>query len=136
LRHALVTTPNMDEAAVLTGRTVTNLAEMADAARALCDFGVQFALVTGGHLDGELACDVLFDGTDCIELTGAMVRSRNVHGTGCTLSAAITANLALGHDPIDAIVRAKQYVGAVIAGSAAWRLGAGAGPLDHFSAPV
>ena len=136
LAHALVTTPNMAEAAVLTGRAVTTRGEMADAAKALCDLGVTIALVTGGHLDGTVACDVLFDGVDLVELTGAMVPSPNVHGTGCTLSAAITANLALGHQPVDAIERAKRYVGAVIAGSTGWRLGQGSGPLDHFSAPV
>jgi hydroxymethylpyrimidine/phosphomethylpyrimidine kinase len=136
LPHALITTPNMDEAAVLTGRPVTTRAEMADAARALCDLGVRFALVTGGHLHGSVACDVLFDGVELLELTGEMVPSPNVHGTGCTLSAAIAANLALGYDPVEAIVRAKRYVGAVIAASASWRLGAGAGPLDHFSAKV
>jgi hydroxymethylpyrimidine kinase/phosphomethylpyrimidine kinase len=136
LQYALVTTPNMDEAAELTGRPVTTRAEMGDAARAICDLGARFALVTGGHLGGLVACDVLFDGNELIELNDEMVSSPNVHGTGCTLSAAIAANLALGYPPVEAIVRAKQYVGAVIAGSAAWRLGAGAGPLDHFSARV
>ncbi|HWD24157.1 MAG TPA: bifunctional hydroxymethylpyrimidine kinase/phosphomethylpyrimidine kinase [Acidimicrobiales bacterium] len=134
LPHALITTPNMDEAAALTGRVVTNRAEMADAARALCDLGVRYALVTGGHLAGEVACDVLFDGTDLVELSGEMVPSPNVHGTGCTLSAAITANLALGHPPVEASAKAKRYVSEVIAGSALWRLGGGSGPLDHFSA--
>jgi hydroxymethylpyrimidine/phosphomethylpyrimidine kinase len=132
LPHALVATPNIDEAEVLTGRQVRSRAEMADAARALGDLGVTFALVTGGHLHGAIAADVLFDGTEVVELEGAMVESANVHGTGCTLSAAISANLALGVAPREAIARAKQYVGAVIAQSATWRLGAGSGPLNHF----
>ncbi len=136
LPHALVTTPNMAEAEVLTGRAVVDRRSMADAARALCDLGVRYALVTGGHLDGAIAVDVCFDGSELVELTGPMVATANVHGTGCTLSAAIAANLALGFDPLEAIERAKRYVGAVIAASSSWMLGAGSGPLDHFSARV
>lgn len=136
LPFARVVTPNMEEAAVLSGRPVGSRSEMADAARALCDLGASVTLVTGGHLGGGIAYDVLFDGEELIELSGAMVSTPNVHGTGCTLSAAITANLALGHDPLESIERSKRYIGAVIAASASWHLGAGSGPLDHFSARI
>jgi hydroxymethylpyrimidine kinase/phosphomethylpyrimidine kinase len=134
LPNAIVTTPNLAEASILTGRPVTDLEEMADAARALVDQGCKVALVTGGHLHGAEAVDVLFDGVEVHFLTEEMVHTRNIHGTGCTLSAAIAANLALGHTAVDAVVRAKRYVTAVIRASTSWALGEGPGPLDHLSA--
>jgi hydroxymethylpyrimidine/phosphomethylpyrimidine kinase len=134
LRHATVVTPNLAEAAILTGRSVNDVEEMADAARTLVGYGCRVALITGGHLHGSEAVDVLYDGTEVQFLAEEMVATRNIHGTGCTLSAAIAANLALGRNPIDAVVRAKRYVTAVIRASSRWALGEGPGPLDHLSA--
>jgi hydroxymethylpyrimidine/phosphomethylpyrimidine kinase len=132
LPHALVATPNLAEAEVLLDRRLSTLAEMADAARALHDLGVAFAVVKGGHLAGDEATDVVFDGTSVTYLTSPMIRTANIHGTGCTLSAAIVAGLALGHPPLEAIAMAKEYVSRAIASSRTWRLGGGHGPLDHF----
>ena len=132
LPFALVVTPNLAEASLLAGRDINDRASMADAARALVDLGATVALVTGGHLQGPQSVDVAFDGSQVIELVDEMVISKNVHGTGCTLSAAITANLALGLDPIGAIVAAKHYLSGVIRASASWSLGEGPGPLDHM----
>jgi len=132
LPYAVVVTPNLPEASLLTGREVTDRAAMADAARELVELGASVALVTGGHLHGPESVDVAYDGTDLVELADEMVSSKNVHGTGCTLSAAITANLALGLPPLEAIVAAKHYLGRVIRASASWSLGEGPGPLDHM----
>lgn len=133
IAHAAVVTPNLPEASALLEREVTTLAQMADAARALVDLGARLAVVKGGHLSGR-ATDVCFDGTDLISIDAEKVRTRNVHGTGCTLSAAIAANLALGLQPLDAVRQAKDYVTASLRRSSDWDLGHGPGPLDHFGA--
>lgn len=132
LPHALVATPNLAEAEALLGREVRSLRAMRDAARELHGLGVSYAVVKGGHLGGDVATDVVFDGVELRELSAAMVSTRNVHGTGCTLSAAICAGVARGLDPVEAIAEAKRYVTAAISSASAWRLGAGHGPLDHF----
>ncbi len=132
LPHALVVTPNLPEAEVLLHHEVASRAAMGDAARALHDLGARYAVVKGGHLGGPDAVDVVFDGEVLVELTAPMVPTANNHGTGCTLSAAIAAALALGHEPLDAIGLAKRYVSAAISAASSWHLGAGRGPLDHL----
>ncbi len=134
LRHARVVTPNLPEASLLLGRPVKDRQAMAAAARDLYELGPQVVVVKGGHLpdDGE-ALDVVFDGSSVTELSGPWITTRNVHGSGCTLSAAVTAGLALGLRPLDALVRAKEYVQGAIAGSAGWHLGRGHGPLDRLA---
>lgn len=132
LGYACVVTPNLPEAAALLGHPVASRAQMRDAARELHDLGARYAVVKGGHLDGRDALDVVFDGEVLVELEAPMVATANNHGTGCTLSAAITAGLALGHEPLDAIGEAKRYVSAAVAAASSWRLGAGHGPLDHL----
>jgi hydroxymethylpyrimidine kinase/phosphomethylpyrimidine kinase len=131
LGSACVVTPNLPEAAALVGRAVTNRAQMCDAARELHDLGARYVVVKGGHLGGREALDVVFDGEVLVELTAPMLPTANNHGTGCTLSAAIAAGLALGRAPLDAIGEAKRYVSAAIAAASHWQLGAGHGPLDH-----
>ncbi len=131
LPYALVVTPNLAEAEVLLGREISTRAQMADAARALRDLGARHALVKGGHLAGDEAVDLLATGDEVVELAGARIETRNVHGTGCTLSAAITARLARGEPPLDAIAGAKRYVTRAIAAAARWELAGGPGPLDH-----
>jgi hydroxymethylpyrimidine/phosphomethylpyrimidine kinase len=135
LPHARVLTPNLLEAQVLLGASITTLAEQHEAARALGELGPDVVVVKGGHTvagaAGE-AVDVVWDGERCTELRARRVDSRNDHGTGCTFAAAVTAELAHG-SPVDrALAVAKDYVAAAIAGAAAWRLGGGHGPLDHF----
>jgi len=106
---ATLVTPNLHEAGALTGRTVTEPAEMREAARALVAMGARAALVKGGHLPGD-ALDVLYDGREFRELRAPRVEGRRLHGTGCVLSAAITAGLALGDRLADAVAEAKRYV--------------------------
>jgi len=130
--HALVVTPNTREAALLTGGRVDDVEGMVRAARRLAETGVRAVVVTGGHLRGDDAPDVvLYDGT-LLVVDGRRVPSRNDHGTGCTLSAATAALLARGTGLVDAITRAKAFVTSALEGSADWHLGQGRGPLDHF----
>jgi hydroxymethylpyrimidine/phosphomethylpyrimidine kinase len=106
-------TPNLAEAEALTGQPVRTLAESRRAARALTQMGARAALVTGGHLDGA-ACDVLADEHDVWEIEVPRLGGPAVHGTGCTLSAAITARLALGDALLDAVVAAKRHLTAAL----------------------
>lgn len=133
LPHALVVTPNLPEASALLGREIRDLEAMADAARELVALGAKVAVVKGGHLGGERAVDVVADRDQLLELSDEMVDTANVHGTGCTLSAAIAARLALGDQPIAAVRAAKGYVAEVIRASRAMQLGAGPGPLEHLA---
>lgn len=142
IAHALIVTPNLPEAALLVGGEVGDLDSMSDAARALGELGPALVVVKGGHLllghgaTAPEAIDVVWDGNAITILRGPAVMTENVHGSGCTLSAAITAHLALGAAPIDAVVAAKDYVGRAIAGSASWQLGQGHGPLDRLFTQV
>ncbi len=109
--QAAVVTPNLAEAEVLTQRSIRTLDELRATARSLAEkYGVPF-LVKGGHLPGaKQAVDVLFDGKRFREYRAAMVHGIKTHGTGCTFSAAIAANLALGHGLGESIERAKRFV--------------------------
>jgi hydroxymethylpyrimidine/phosphomethylpyrimidine kinase len=108
LPRAYLLTPNLEEAARLTGREVDTLAAMRDAARALCDLGAHAVLVKGGHLPGD-PVDVLCDGRALYEFPASRLNTRHTHGTGCTYSAAITAGLAGGLDLVAAIQQAKDF---------------------------
>lgn len=132
LAHAEVVTPNIPEAEELLDCPIRSRAAMADAARALHGLGCRVVVVKGGHLAGGRAIDVCFDGEELVELDGPKVPTRNVHGTGCTLSAAIAAELARGASAFAAVSAAKAYVAEALARAADWRLGAGPGPLDHL----
>lgn len=126
-------TPNMAEAAVLTGLEVTCLADMERAAIEILGTGCSAVLVKGGHLTGEAkAVDVLADRSGISYFEGDFVESRNVHGSGCSLASAVAANLAKGLDLMSAVEAATSYVRRAIAGSSNWRIGRGHGPLDHF----
>ena len=125
---ATVATPNLDEAARLTGVRVRDEADLAAAARALLELGPRWALVKGGHLAGE-AVDLLTDGTREHWLRAPRHDNRHTHGTGCTLASAIAVGLADGLAVPDAVRAAKAYVtGAIAAG---FPLGTGIGPVDH-----
>jgi hydroxymethylpyrimidine/phosphomethylpyrimidine kinase len=127
-RAALVT-PNLHEAEVLLGRPVRDVAAMRDAARALRALGPRAVLVKGGALAGD-AVDVLFDGERLEELRTERVDTANTHGTGCTLSAAICARLALGAPLPDAIRGAKAYLTNGLRRS--YAVGRGRGVVDHL----
>jgi hydroxymethylpyrimidine/phosphomethylpyrimidine kinase len=117
---ATLVTPNMAEAAALTGRPVRNLDEMHVAGDHLAkEFGTRF-LLKGGHLGGKSATDLLFGGTVVAEFSAPFVEGVSTHGTGCTYSAAIAARLALGDDLEVAIARAKDFVSRAIGGYFSW----------------
>ncbi len=132
LPHAHVVTPNLAEAEVLLGRRVRDEEAMADAARRLCRLGAGAALVKGGHRRGEEAADVLCYEGELTWLRAPWVVTRNVHGTGCTLSAALAAYLATGLGVVEAATAAKRFVTASLERSARGRLGHGAGPLHRL----
>ena len=99
--------------------------------RALVEMGASAALVKGGHLEGDEAVDVLWDGTDEHVWRRPRMETRSTHGTGCTLSAAIAAGLAHGRPLLTAVNQAIQYVARAI--YSAPGLGGGRGPLNHFA---
>ncbi|MEV6314554.1 bifunctional hydroxymethylpyrimidine kinase/phosphomethylpyrimidine kinase [Streptomyces sp. NPDC051776] len=128
LPHATVATPNLDEVAQLTGVRVTSEDGLRDAATAVLAFGPRWALIKGGHLDGD-AVDLLTDGFQEHWLRAPRHDNRHTHGTGCTLASALAAQLAKGQTVPGAAAAAKEYVtGAVAAG---FPLGGGIGPVDH-----
>jgi hydroxymethylpyrimidine kinase/phosphomethylpyrimidine kinase len=126
-RVSLVT-PNLAEAAALTELPVDNLESMKAAARKLLEMGARAVVVTGGHL--EKAIDVFFDGTEMESFVGERIRPDNTHGTGCTFSSAVAANLALGRQLRDAVVLAKAFVAEAIRN--AFPVGPGRVPLNHL----
>jgi hydroxymethylpyrimidine kinase/phosphomethylpyrimidine kinase/thiamine-phosphate diphosphorylase len=126
---ATLVTPNLPEAAALTGRNVTTRAEMIQAAACLAGRGARAVLVKGGHLAGA-ADDLLYANGHCQWFPGQRLESRNTHGTGCTLAAAIAANLARGLELAPAIRAAKEYVARALCPGL--EIGHGPGPLDHF----
>ena len=131
-------TPNLDEVNVLTGKKIQNLTEMKTAARKLLEFGSKAVLVKGGHLEGSEMYDVLQlkSNEEPIIFTSKHIDSKNVHGTGCTLSSSIATFLALGYTMEQAVKLAKKYIdGAIEAGKDIF-IGHGNGPLNHFYAPI
>jgi hydroxymethylpyrimidine kinase/phosphomethylpyrimidine kinase len=132
--RATVVTPNLPEAALLTGRPVADLEAIEAAARDLQALGPQLVIVKGGRRPGTEAVDVAFDGRCLTLLRAPWIDTVNVHGSGCTFSAAIAANLAFGLEPLEAALEAKQFVTRAIRGGSKWRLGVGHGPLDQFGA--
>lgn len=124
-----VLTPNIPEAEVLTGREITDFASMEEAARDIAALGARAVLVKGGHRIGD-ATDILFDGTEFHYFRGQHIESTSTHGTGCSLSSAIAANLANGMSLADAVAAAKGYVFDGI--SHAEPIGKGHGPIHHF----
>jgi hydroxymethylpyrimidine/phosphomethylpyrimidine kinase len=126
---AALVTPNLDEAAILTGRPVTDAAGMERVGASLLASGAKAALVKGGHLPGDILTDVLVTRNGTRRFTHGRIGARPIHGTGCTLSAAITAGLALGRPLEEAVTDAVDFVDRAIA--AAPPIGGGAGLLNH-----
>ncbi len=127
---AFIVTPNIPEAEVLTGKKIVSQDDMRSAATALHRLGAKFILVKGGHLDGGDATDILYDGKSFSEFSAPRVKTSSTHGTGCTLSAAITAYLSLGFEAAAAIQAAKEYLTGALKN--AEPLGHGHGPVNHF----
>ena len=126
---AALVTPNLDEAAILTGRVVHDAPTMERAGSTLLRFGAGAALVKGGHLSGPVLTDILVTPSGIRRFTRPRIDTASVHGTGCTLSAAITAGLALGRPLERAVEDGLDFVHRAIA--AAPGLGSGHGPLNH-----
>ncbi len=126
-------TPNLYEAGILAGLpTPHDEAAMRTVARTLAELGAAAVLIKGGHLGGEQCIDILWDGENFHRFASARLPSRNTHGTGCTLSAAITALLARGLDLVAAVAEAKTYLYGAIAAADTLSVGKGSGPLQHF----
>ena len=136
---AAVVTPNLPEAAGLAGFDVRTRQDMKRAAEAIVGLGARSVLVKGGHLEEEArASDLFFDG-DCMEwLEAERIDTPHTHGTGCVLSAAITAHLARGVEPLEAVSRGKEFVTEAIRGALALGRGIGSvNPLhDFWSRPL
>jgi hydroxymethylpyrimidine/phosphomethylpyrimidine kinase len=131
LPRALIVTPNIPEAEILSGRQIGSLEQARAAAVEIHRMGGPAVLIKGGHGQGDTIVDILYGGGDQFtEITTSRIDSKNTHGTGCTLSAAIAAYLALGSPLLDAVVQAQSYVRNAI--EHGLELGHGHGPLDHF----
>ncbi|MGE0563851.1 MAG: bifunctional hydroxymethylpyrimidine kinase/phosphomethylpyrimidine kinase [Pseudolabrys sp.] len=132
---ATVVTPNLHEAAALTGTALAgNEDEMARQARQILTLGPRHVLIKGGHGETADAVDLLVDDHEVIRLSAPRIFTKNTHGTGCTLSSAIAAGLAKGQSLTDAVRGAKAYVTAAIAAADRVPVGHGHGPLHHFHA--
>jgi hydroxymethylpyrimidine/phosphomethylpyrimidine kinase len=129
LPRAALVTPNLDEAAQLTGIAVDCPESMKEAARRIADLGPRAVLVKGGHLEGD-ALDILFAGGQFTDFRSPRIETRHTHGTGCTYSAAIAAFLAHGRGLEEAVGAAKAFITEAI--RTAPGLGGGAGPLNHW----
>ena len=130
-------TPNLDEASLLLQKNLSQIDELQPAGLELLAMGAKAVLLKGGHLQGDVLCDVLHQlGTDARVFQSARIHSRNVHGTGCSLSSAIAAYLALGHDMHTAVEQARAFIRQAIASGAAVKTGEGHGPLNHGFAPL
>jgi Hydroxymethylpyrimidine/phosphomethylpyrimidine kinase len=132
----VIVTPNADEAGVLTDSSIVNESDMRRAALQLASMGAKAVLLKGGHVGGsddDSVVDVLYDG-EFTEYRNERFSTNSTHGTGCTLSAAIAANLALGATLRESVSVAIEFVHAAMA--TAPGLGSGHGPLNHFAGSV
>lgn len=125
LPRATVFTPNLEEASAFLGESVDDLQDMRNAAAALLDLGPGCVVVKGGHLRGGEAVDVFYDGRRMEVLSGERIPTLHDHGTGCVFSAGVAAGLALGDEPLQAVMRARALVRAALLNSLA--LGKGKG---------
>lgn len=134
---ASVVTPNLDEAALLLQRRLNDRAALEDAARDLLKLGARSVLLKGAHLAGEQIVDIFAPAQgEWLRMEGPRIASRNIHGSGCTLSSAIAAHLARGLSLPQAIGAGRDYTLKAIAAGAAVKTGQGQGPLNHGHAPV
>ena len=135
--RAVVVTPNLDEASLLIGRVVDSEASMEAAAREMLAMGAPAVLLKGGHLSGGVVSDLLITQNGDVHWMRALrIETANTHGTGCTLSSAIAAHLALGAGLVEAVQAARAYVRGALKAGANVRTGGGSGPLNHGHAPL
>ena len=137
---AAIITPNLPEATALTGVPVETRTDMERAASSILAMGARAVLVKGGHLPAAMGCPDLLawrlpsGGLERHWLEGERIATPNTHGTGCTLSSAIAASLALGLPLLDAVAAARRYLRGAVQAGASYSLGHGHGPLHHFYA--
>ena len=133
---ASLLTPNLPEAETLASMNIRSTGDIHMAARHILDMGCQAVLIKGGHADGKTKTDWLFTQTGMVKSFSAQtITTSNTHGTGCTLSAAITAYLARGLDLVCAVDKGKRYLSQAIKAGAEVTTGHGHGPLNHFFHP-
>lgn len=126
-----ICTPNIPEAEVLTGMTISNSTDIEQAAKEIVAMGVQYVVMKGGHLHGEYSSDIVYWNEGSFSVKTPRVETKDTHGTGCTFSAAITANLAKGLSIEEAIIEAKKFIHLAI--STPLSIGQGHGPTNHFA---
>jgi hydroxymethylpyrimidine/phosphomethylpyrimidine kinase len=132
-----VITPNLDEAALLVGRALTSEQDMETAATEMLSMGAHAVLLKGGHLAGDTVSDLYLDAKGVrLWMRAPRIRSANTHGTGCTLSSAIAAYLAVGESLIDSVQSARTYIRGALQNGSQVRTGQGSGPLNHGFAPL
>lgn len=133
---ASLLTPNLPEAETLAGMSIRSAGDIHKAAQRILDFGCQAVIIKGGHASGKTKTDWLFTQSGVIKSFSAQtITTLNTHGTGCTLSAAITAYLARGLDLVCAVDKGKRYLSQAIKAGAEVTTGHGHGPLNHFFHP-
>jgi hydroxymethylpyrimidine/phosphomethylpyrimidine kinase len=136
---SLLVTPNIPEMIALTNHPITTLEDKLQAAKRLFDYGVKAILLKGGHEEGDSKNDILFSssqsGIHHTIFTSETISTRNTHGTGCTLSAAITAYMARGCSMVEAIAEAKRFITEAIRSGADIEVGHGIGPVNHSFNP-
>jgi hydroxymethylpyrimidine/phosphomethylpyrimidine kinase len=134
LPQVTVLTPNLPEASLLLNREIRNLEEMHQAAHDLAALGTGSVLLKGGHLRGNDSTDVLYIGPEdrYVVLQGERIKTRNDHGTGCTLSSAVASYLAKGFALEESSRSAKKYLNKTLRAGAEYRIGQGSGPMHHF----
>ncbi|MFN3788160.1 MAG: bifunctional hydroxymethylpyrimidine kinase/phosphomethylpyrimidine kinase [Sulfurihydrogenibium azorense] len=132
---ALIVTPNIPEAEDICKMEIKSIEDMEKACKIIHSLGSKYIVLKGGHLEGDVKVDVIYDGKEFHYLKATSIPTKNTHGTGCTFSAAITSFLAKGESPIDAIKKAREYIQGAIENSLS--LGKGHGPLNHtWNLPV
>lgn len=131
---ATLLTPNIDEAEYLLKKSINDKQTMQQAARELCNMGPRAVLIKGGHLHAETSDDCLYIRKDkkFYWFKAKRIITNNTHGTGCTLSSAITAFMAQGNSLVDSVNYAKKYITKALVVGSKYRLGSGHGPVHHF----
>lgn len=131
---ATLVTPNIPEASIIVGEALTTNADIRHAAKTIAENGSRAVLIKAGHLKGELSTDLLYlsDDDRFVEISGPRIETINNHGTGCTLSSAITAYLARGEELEAAVRKAKIYIEGALKAGASYRIGEGHGPVHHY----
>lgn len=128
---ATVVTPNVPEAEVLTGLTIRSSRDRFEAATRILSLGAKAVVLKGGHLEGERAEDLVMTTSEAFLVSAPRIQTQDTHGTGCTFSAALTAELAKGRPMIEATVTAKRFIQSAIAHGL--KIGSGHGPTNHWA---